>query len=264
MASAPPTAAPSVPALASAAPGASACAVRLRDIRFHYRKRAPVLEGVSLDIAANRVTAILGASGSGKTTLLRLVKGLDHPRSGEIMMLNGTRPRSGWRLDPKIAYIPQQLGLVRSRSVLENTLTGAIARVPAWRALLGFFPVAVVAEARATLESLGIAHKAGERVRNLSGGERQRVAIARALMQRPAVILADEFVSQLDPATARDTLALFRGIVGGGVTVVMTTHELDMVEEFADRVIVLRDGVKVLDAEVADVAVMELAAVIRV
>ncbi len=250
-------------AFAEAAGEAASWAVRLRDIRFRYGKRPPVLDGVSIDIPANRVTAILGASGSGKTTLLRLVKGLDHPRAGEITILGRPTGRGRWKLDPAVAYIPQQLGLVRSRSVLENTLMGALARVPAWRALLGLFPGEVVAEAERTLQALGIGHKTSERVRNLSGGERQRVAIARALMQRPTVILADEFVSQLDPATAHDTLALFQGIVASGVTVVMTTHELDVVEHFADRVVVLRGGKKVLDAEVADVPVMELATVIR-
>ncbi len=223
----------------------------------------PVLRGVSIDIPERQVTAILGASGSGKTTLLRLVKGLDRPIAGEITISGRARPGRGWRLDPGVAYIPQQLGLVRSRSVLENTLTGAISRVPAWRALLGWFPAGVVAEARATLDSLGIAHKTDERVRNLSGGERQRVAIARALMQRPSVILADEFVSQLDPTTARETLTLFRKVVDAGVTVIMTTHELDVVKEFADRVVVLRGGEKVLDADVAEVTIAQLAAVIR-
>lgn len=248
---------------ASMGEAAGRSAVQLRDVRFHYRKRMPVLRGVSVDFAEQRITAILGASGSGKTTLLRLAKGLDNPQAGDVVVLGKRRAHGGWRLDRSVAYIPQQLGLVRSRSALENTLTGAIARVPTWRALLGAFPSAIVAEARGTLDSLGIGHKVDERVRNLSGGERQRVAIARALMQRPAVILADEFVSQLDPTTAGETLALFREIVTRGVSVIMTTHELDVVKEFADRVVVLRGGEKVFDAEVADVTVAELAAMIR-
>lgn len=239
---------PSGDAAPGACPRPAVPAVEVSDAWFRYGRRDFVLRGVSLAVTPHRVTTILGASGSGKTTLLRLIKGLDHPERGEVRIAGVVRrSRPHWRLDPRIAYIPQQLGLVRGRTVLENTLTGALSRTSGWRTLSGRFPRALVDEARTTLDTLGIGHKSGERVRALSGGERQRVAIARALMQQPAVILADEFVSQLDPATTRETLSLMRGITQRGVTLLMTTHELDVVEHFADRVVLLRAGQKVLD-----------------
>jgi phosphonate transport system ATP-binding protein len=228
-------------------------AVEARDLWFAYVRGRPVLRGVSLAVPAGRITMVLGASGSGKTTLLRLVKGLLRPQQGVIRVLGAPvrRPARGGRLDARVAYIPQQLGLVRSDTVLANTLTGAIRRAGAWRSLLRWFPSPLVDEAQATLTRLGIGHKATEPVRSLSGGERQRVAIARALMQRPRMLVADEFVSQLDAVTTAAILDIVRDIARGGVTVLMTAHDLDLVARYADRVVVLRAGEKVLDVPAA-------------
>jgi len=199
---------------------------------------------------------VLGASGSGKTTLLKLCKGLLAPQRGVVRVMGtpvtATRRRP---LDPAVAYIPQHLGLVRNLAVLDNVLTGALARVAVLPSLLRHWPAAERRRAHALLARLGIGHKADEKVHALSGGERQRVAIARALMQEPRLLLADEFVSQLDVHTSRDILAIVRGIAADGVAVVVATHELDLVERHADGVIVLRAGEKVLDRRAAASAV---------
>lgn len=218
-------------------------AVSVRGLWCGYPGAAPVLRGVDFEARPGEVTVILGESGGGKTTLLRVLKGLTRAQRGEVVVLGETphRGRSG-RLDPRVAYIPQQLGLVRSQSVMANALTGALARTGTWRSLLGWTPTGHVEEAATVLDSLGIGAKAGQAVRTLSGGERQRVAIARSLMQHAEVILADEFVSQLDVVTSREIMALARGVAARGVALVMTTHELDLAREFADRVVVLRDG----------------------
>jgi len=192
---------------------------------------------------------ILGMSGSGKTTLLKLCKGLLTPRSGSIRVLGeavvGARGRG--RLDPRVAYIPQQLGLTRTLSVLENVITGALSRMPLVPSVLGLIPEAERARATELLSRLGLGGRAGDKVYALSGGERQRVAIARALMQSPRVLLADEFISDLDPVTSESMMAVVADIARSGVTVVMTTHEMDVVRTYADHVVVLRDGAKVLD-----------------
>lgn len=240
-------------------------ALEVRDLWFAYPDRASVLRGVSLTAETGRITMVLGASGGGKTTLLKLCRGLLAPQQGTISVHGRAlraAPQRG-RLEPHIAYIPQQLGLVRGMTVLDNTLMGALARTAIFPSLLKLFPREVVREAHATLESLGLGHKAQERVFELSGGERQRVAIARALMQHPRLILADEFISQLDPVTGRETMALMRGIADRGVALVMTTHELDVVRSHADQVVVLRDGVKVLDCPAHEAAVHELGAVMK-
>lgn len=153
------------------------------------------------------------------------------------------------RLDPRVAYIPQQLGLVRTLTALDNAVTGALARIGAVPSLLRLMPENEVGKARELIARLGIGHKADEKVYALSGGERQRVAIARALMQQPRVVLADEFISDLDPLTSAEIMAIVRDIVASGVAVIMTTHEMDVVRGHADHVIVLRDGEKVLETQ---------------
>jgi phosphonate transport system ATP-binding protein len=218
------------------------------DLWFGYGRGRPVLRGVTLAARAGEVTMILGVSGSGKTTLLKLFKGFLAPWRGQVRALGApVNASQRARLDPRSAYIPQQLGLVRSLSALENTLIGALARTPALPSALAHFPAPDLERARNLLDRLGIADKAGESVHALSGGERQRVAIARALMQRPRIVLADEFISQLDPVTSAEIMTVVRGIADDGVAVVQTTHEMDIVDRYADSVIVLRDGQKAFE-----------------
>jgi len=217
------------------------CSVQARDLWFSYDGRFQTLRGVDLNLSQGAMTMVVGRSGSGKTTLLKVLKGLLAPQRGSVRFLleacsNGDRP---W---DRVAYIPQTLGLVRNMTALENVLTGALGRSAMMRSLLRSFPRVTIAEARESLSRLGMHHKIDERVHNLSGGERQRVAIARALMQRPAVILADEFVSQLDPITSEETLSLMREVADDGVSLLITTHETDVVAHYADRVVVMREG----------------------
>jgi phosphonate transport system ATP-binding protein len=208
--------------------------LRFRDVSFSYDGRTPVLRNIDLAVGRGEVVMMLGRSGGGKTTLLRLAHGLLQPSSGSIEL--------AMRGPGRVAWVPQTLGLVRSTSALDNTLTGAIARMNTVLSLARIIPRAIRIEAHETLGRVGLSGKRDEPVARLSGGERQRVALARALMQRPELIVADEFVSQLDPLTTDDILTLVRQIAARGVSCVVATHEIDVVERFADRVIVLRDG----------------------
>jgi phosphonate transport system ATP-binding protein len=209
-----------------------------RGIWLSYDGKGFALQGVSLSVERGMVTMLLGRSGSGKTSLLKVLGGLLKPQRGVVEVAR----EEGGQSRQHVAYIPQTLGLVRSLSALENTLTGALARSNTVRSVVRAFPAETVERARATLADLGIAHKAKEKVYHLSGGERQRVAIARALMQQPDVILADEFVSQLDPITAEEILGMIKRIAASGVGILVTTHETDVVAKYADRMLVMRDG----------------------
>jgi len=223
-------------------------ALEAGDVWFSYGGGRQVLRGVSFAARPGEITMVLGVSGSGKTTLLKLFKGLLAPRQGSVLVLGApvVSARRA-RLDPRVAYIPQHLGLVRTLTVLDNVLAGVLGRVPPLPSLLRRFPHAQVARARDLLTRLGIGNKAETRAHALSGGERQRVAIARALMQAPLILLADEFVSQLDIHTSRDMLTIVRSIVDTGVTAIVATHEVELVDRYADSVVVLRNGEKVLD-----------------
>ena len=239
-------------------------ALEASDLWFSYSAGRPVLRGVSLTAEAREITMVLGVSGSGKTTFLKLCKGLLGSQRGTVRVLGEPVVASRRsRLDPRVAYIPQHLGLVRNLAVLDNVLTGALGRVAQLPSLLRHLPVAELRRARELLERLGIGHKAVEKVYALSGGERQRVAIARALMQEPRLLLADEFVSQLDVLTSRDILTIVRGIADEGVAVVVATHELELVDRYADAVVVLRDGKKVLDRRAQAESIADIALALR-
>jgi phosphonate transport system ATP-binding protein len=208
-----------------------------------------VLQGTELTIRRGVVTMILGRSGSGKTTLLKVLQGLLKPQRGQVRVPERSAASQQPAPAPRMAYIPQNLGLVRSMSALENTLAGALRFTATWRALFRAFPAAVREEAGQTLTRLGLAHKLHERVCRLSGGERQRVAIARALMQQPDLILADEFVSQLDPVTARDILDMVRDFANQGIGFLVTTHETDVVADYADHLLVMNAGRIIYDGD---------------
>jgi len=245
--------------MATAAP-----ALEASGVWFSYGGGRPALRAVSLAAAAGAITMVLGASGSGKSTLLKLWKGLLAPGRGAVRALGDpvVSTRRG-RLDARVAYIPQHLGLVRNAGVLDNVLAGALGRVAGFPSLLRRFPADEVRRARALLDRFGIGHKADAKAHALSGGERQRVAIARALMQEPRVVLADEFVSQLDVHTSRDILGVVRGIADTGVTVVVATHEVELVDRYADAVVVLRDGEKVLDRRAWQASAAEVTQALR-
>lgn len=240
-------------------------AVSTEGLTFGYAHTLPVLRDVTFSAPKGGITMVLGASGSGKTTLLKLIKGLLHPTSGSLTVLGQTFGAKDHRgLSPDIAYVPQGLGLVRNLTVLENALTGSLARLPLRHRLLGGFPPALVEEAKERLSRVGLGHKLHDKAYNLSGGERQRVAIIRNRMQNPKLILADEFVSQLDPITQTQIMSVVRERTrSDSVTYIQTTHELDLVPRFADYVCVIRGGTKVLDAPVAETNVAELERALR-
>lgn len=233
--------------------------IQARDVWFSYDRRKTVLAGVDMDVAAGSMTMVLGRSGSGKTTLLRVLKGLLRPQRGSVDVTAAALNRGP---GGAVAYVPQTLGLVRSSTALDNALTGALSRVGTLSSLVRMFPGEIVDEAKETISRLGLSDKMHEPVWALSGGERQRIAIARALMQQPALILADEFVSQLDPITAEEILGMMREIAHvRNVSLLVTTHETDVVAEYADRVIVMADGRVVYDqpgGRLSEIQMLEL------
>lgn len=208
--------------------------VSARDIGFSYDKKTPVLKGADVSIAAGEIVTMLGKSGCGKTTLLKILQGLIRSQSGTVERSAGEEPLA--------SYIPQSLGLVLGVSALNNVLTGSLRRVSTLRSLAGAFPREIIQEARELLLQMGLAGKADSITRSLSGGERQRVAIARALMARPRLILADEFVSQLDALTAEDILGKIRVLASKGTAFLITTHDVELANTYGDRLLVMRQG----------------------
>ena len=224
--------------------------IEASDVWFAYPSTQFALKGVSLVVEPGVVCMLLGPSGSGKSTLLKTIKGILHPHRGRITVFDLDVSR-GWNkqvrrtLGCRVAYIPQHLGLVKNLTVMENALMGVLGRMGTLASLIKAFSQSDMHEAAHILEQLGICHKADEKVYSLSGGERQRVAIARALMQRPHLVLADEFVSQLDPVTTREIMTLVTKAAHAGVTFVISSHEVEVVAEYGDRAVFLRQGQKI-------------------
>ncbi len=221
---------------------------RLSGVSVRYPGVA-ALDGVDLDVAAGESLALVGPSGAGKTTLLRLLNGTQLPDSGTVEVdgepLASLGPAPLRRLRSRIGFVHQDLSLVPSLRVSQNVLSGRLGTLSfagAFRTIL--FPARRdLARAHALLDRVGIPDKLFERCDRLSGGQRQRVAIARALMQEPVALLADEPVSSVDPARARDTVALLTEISRErGITLVMSLHNLALAREFFPRLVGLRRG----------------------
>jgi putative ABC transport system ATP-binding protein len=201
------------------------------------------LSDVSLSIPSGQFAAIMGPSGSGKSTLLNLIAGLDRPTSGTVTVdgvsLGGLSEAALARYRrQRLGVVFQFFHLLNQLSVLDNILLPA--------QLAGMKTATARARARDLLDQLGIVEKAGEYPARLSGGERQRVAIARALVNRPAVLLADEPTGALDSRTGEQVLDLLVEVNRGGQTIVMVTHDAKLAAAYAARVVSLRDG-RILD-----------------
>ncbi len=216
-----------------------------KDIWFSFGQGKDILKGISIQIFPGVVTMVLGRSGTGKTTLLKALAGIISPQKGTVS--KGFLDDSPRNL-PHIAYIPQSLGLVKSMTTLENVLMGSLKDVPVFSSLFKVFSPAVVAQAKNGLLQLGLEDKCNERVSKLSGGQRQRVAIARALMQNPQVILADEFVSHLDAVTTHEILGMMQVLTKKGIAFLITTHDVDLVKRYADWVVIMGQGVMMVDS----------------
>jgi phosphonate transport system ATP-binding protein len=187
---------------------------------------------------------LMGPSGIGKTTLLKVLAGILAPARGTVEVLSRNIADESHRsISSLIGYIPQQLGLVRNLTTLENVLMGALGRCGNGGVLVGLFPRAEIEKAKVALDLMGIADKAHEKVFRLSGGQRQRVAIARTLLQHPRVVVADEFVSDLDMALAFEILGrLRRAAEHEQITFIMSMHRQGLAREFADNVVTLKEG----------------------
>ena len=210
------------------------------------------LHDVDLTVGRGEIVVLLGLSGSGKSTLLRHLDGLEQPTAGRVEVLGhdvaDLTPKALRDLRGSVGMIFQQFELVPSLTVVENVLTGALARLRGPRLGLWAYPKDYRRDALQHLDRVGLLEKAYERADRLSGGQQQRVAIARALMQSPAILLADEPVASLDPESSEQVMALIREIAAeDGLTVVCSLHQVDIALTWADRVVGLRHGEVVLD-----------------
>jgi D-methionine transport system ATP-binding protein len=228
--------------------------IQFDNVHKAYRvngRDAPALQATSLQIGAGEIFGLIGHSGAGKSTLLRLINRLEEPSGGRILIdgedataLDASGLR---RLRQRIGMIFQHFNLLASKTVADNVALPL--------KLAGELPAAAIAARVAVLlERVGLSAHADKYPAQLSGGQKQRVGIARALALEPKILLCDEATSALDPQTTGQVLQLLAEINRElKLTIVLITHEMDVIRRVCDRVAVMDGGVIVEQGEVADV-----------
>ncbi|RVU33629.1 phosphonate ABC transporter ATP-binding protein [Hwanghaeella grinnelliae] len=230
--------------------------VEVKSVNKRFGRGPVVLNDINLAIEEGEMVALIGASGSGKSTLIRTICGLETADTGvgrislfgQVTQSGGKRLPAQRQLRSQVGVIFQQFNLVTRLSLLTNVLVGRLGRIPKWRGLLGLFPRSDRITALKALERVGMADKARQRASTLSGGQQQRGAIARALTQEARLILADEPIASLDPASAERVMETLGTInKEDGVTVIVSLHQIDHAFKHCDRIIALKDGAVAYD-----------------
>ena len=221
--------------------------LEVRNLTKVFPNGTRALNVLSVTIPNGQFVVVIGLSGSGKSTFLRCINRLVEPTSGQVIIDGEDVTAAGEDrlrlIRARIGMIFQQFNLIRRESVLTNVLTGALGTAGQAASLAGHWPKDEVERALFNLERVGIAEKAQQRADTLSGGQQQRVAIARTLMQRPRLLLADEPVASLDPATSHSVMRYVEQInKEDGITVICNLHFLSLARRYAQRVLALRGG----------------------
>ena len=212
--------------------------IQLFNVTKSYGPGAEALRGVSLDIRKGEFVFLVGPSGAGKTTLMRLVYRDELPTSGHVVIDGRNIERLSSSRVPylrrSVGVVFQDFKLIESRTVSENVAFAL--------RVTGAPDSEVVEKTQRALELMGLRHKANLLPNQISAGEKQRACIARALVNDPAILVTDEPTGNLDPELALDIMRIFMEINNRGTTVVMATHNLQLVEQFGRRVVHLVAG----------------------
>lgn len=227
--------------------------IELRSITKQFQQKTKsitALSEVSLTVPQGKIFGVIGASGAGKSTLIRCVNLLERPDSGEVIVdgqnLMALKPKELAKARRHIGMIFQHFNLLSSRTVFENV---------AFPLELDNVPKATIQQrVNELLALVGLEAKQQDYPNSLSGGQKQRVAIARTLASNPKVLLCDEATSALDPATTKSILALLKDINKRlNITILLITHEMDVVKDICDEVGVISEGKLIEQGEVSEI-----------
>jgi cobalt/nickel transport system ATP-binding protein len=238
----------------------------LQDVAYSY-DNVSALRGVSLQIKAGERTALLGANGSGKSTLIRLLAALSFPVEGNITF-RGKKLTASQLDDPEFFYsFRRQVGVVFQNPDIQLFNATVFDEVAFGPLQLGWPKNQIRDVVRATLVAMNIEHLQARPPHRLSGGEKKRVALASVLVLNPEILLLDEPTAGLDPSSAAQIVSILSSWKASAKTVVTATHDLDVLEEIADRCCVLESGRFVADETpltlLHDVSLMERTSLVR-
>ena len=213
------------------------------DVEKAYEQGNKALNGVSMQIEDGEFCFLVGPSGSGKSTIIKLITGELRPTSGSVHVngysLERIRKREVPYLRRTIGVVFQDFRLISNKTVYENVAFAM--------RVIGARQKEIRERVPYVLELVGLENKADRHPGEMSGGEQQRLAIARALVNNPSTIIADEPTGNLDPARSYEIMSLLQEINNLGTTVLVVTHERDLVETFSKRVIAIDEGLVVSD-----------------
>lgn len=214
--------------------------LQIRDVTKVYKPNVKALENVSFSIQEGEFVYLMGRSGAGKTTLFRLITKQEDPDSGEILLetlkISQVSKKRGYRIRRRIGIVFQDFNLIEYKNVFQN-ISFALE-------IAGFSKSYINKQVRLVLEIVDLLNREKSMPMTLSGGEQQRVAIARAIVTKPRLLLADEPTGNLDFQTSKEIISLFSKINEMGTSILMATHDLDVVTGTGRRIIMLDHGKK--------------------
>ena len=197
--------------------------IHAKDLKIGYSEKAVLGIIEKLEIQQGEIVSIIGESGIGKTTLLKTIANLVKPIEGiletfgeDVVTVRG-----------RVGFIPQKLGLIKHETVFANVMEGAICNESIWRSITGFHKQKTIDTVQKAIEQMNLSDKINESVKRLSGGQQRRVAIARTIAQKPRLILADEFLSELDDNTANNVWnTMLDYVKTESITLVIVEHNV--------------------------------------
>ena len=212
--------------------------IEFSNVTKSYTVGTKALRGISMQIEDGEFVFLVGASGSGKSTIIKLITGELKPTSGYVHVngysLERIRKREIPYLRRTVGVVFQDFRLIENMTVYDNVAFAM--------RVVGASTAEIRARVPYVLNLVGLEHKSRRHPGELSGGEQQRLAIARALVNNPSTIIADEPTGNLDPARSLEIMTLLQEINNLGTTMLIVTHEKNLVEEFSNRVITIDDG----------------------
>jgi cobalt/nickel transport system ATP-binding protein len=213
----------------------------VQNVSFEY-ERVPALRGLSLTLDRGKSVALVGANGSGKSTLLRLLDALSFPSSGTVSFCGDRLTPEQFRNDEYAISFRRRVALVFQNPDVQLFNPTVFDEVAFGPLQMGWSTAEVIARVDSTLDVMGVSHLRDRAPYRLSGGEKKRVALASVIVLDPEVLLLDEPTAMLDPRSQSQLIDLIQNWKGSSKTVITATHQLEIVEDIAERVVVLEQG----------------------